>query len=233
MANEEGPPSVENGLLARIRGISIANYIIGTGEAVAGLLIGNATLTTAAIHDVSDGLLYSVKHSAAKEKDPVKKIKKRRIGAWSLVGVAGALGGAEIIHSLAENVQASPVAVGVAAVALVANGVAALVMHDRRHKADARDTWRHVAQADLPGALVTLGATTAMAATGNPMFDTAGAIINTGLAINVGLRTLRETGGSLHPVNDYMLDFGLRDPLGGVEERLPPCQRCQHGDDMC
>ena len=226
---ETGNPQPKSELLRRIRGISLANFAIGAVEAAAGILMANSTLTTAAIHDVSDCVLYEIKHSAAKEEDSDKKTKKRRVGAWSLIAVAGSLGGTEIVRGLLENGRTEPATVAVAGVALVANCAAALFMHGH-HDGNARDTWRHLAHADLPGAFATVGATTAVVATGNHLFDALGAAINTALAASVGLRTLRDTSNRPpaphQPWSPVYTQFGLQNPLfdrpDGKDK--PPCQ---------
>lgn len=191
MAAEQQQPD-DPGLRQRIRGISAFNFVIGVGELTAGIITNNSTLTMAGVHDVADGELYRIKHRAACEADPARKRRLRRRGAIALMGVAGAIGGYEVANGLVSGDQKpenNVVAVGILAAG--ANIAAAVTMHGKRHHHDAKDTWRHIIRADLPSSLVTL--VTVPLSVRYPGLDTFGAVVQTGLAINVGSSTLRQT----------------------------------------
>jgi hypothetical protein len=187
--NVDGPAN-KSGLLARIKYVGLANFAAGMCQMATGWMTGNSTLTTAALHDIVGGGIYGVRHNAAQETDERSRLMKRAAGALGLIGAAGAFDGVEISRSLAEQGHANLPAFGVAAGALVVNLFAGAMMYKHRGEVDARDSWQQITRADLPGAMATLACTGA--AMRYPAADVAGAVFNTGLAVNVGVQALRD-----------------------------------------
>lgn len=180
------------GLLRRIKNISAANYVIGATELVAGFLTNSSTLSMAGIHDVGDGKLYSMKHQAAGEQDPERKRRIRRRGAMALMGAALSFGSFEIARDLIDDShQPSNAAAAIGILAAGANIAAAVTMHGKRHHHDGHDTWRHVAQVDVPGSLVTM--IIAPLSVRYPELDIAGTALHMALATRVGMQTLQAT----------------------------------------
>ncbi len=182
------------GLLRRISGISGLNFIIGAVEIAAGLATNSATITMAGTHDEADGGLYAVKRLAAGEKDPQRKLRLRRWGAGLLMTASVLFGGYEITSNLTEDDhRPDPAAAWIGVLAASANVAATAVLHSKKDHDDARDSWRHVVEVDLPGSLITMVVTPLSVK--YPGLDTVGAALHTGLALRVGSQTLSQTNG--------------------------------------
>ncbi len=188
-SHEHHPHEPDHSLLRRIRSISWFNYAIGGAELVAGALTNSSTLTMAGVHDASDGALYNMKHRAAREADPARKLQIRRRGAAALIGVTLGIGSAEIAYDTMHPEHRPEMAA--ASIAIVAAGVniaAVGIMHSKRHHHDAHDSWKHIAGVDLPGALITLVVTPLSVK--YPELDVAGTAAHMILATAVGATTL-------------------------------------------